>query len=986
MMHKQSISRRHLLLFLLLMLSVCETRASYRMLKDEDCWLVFYESENGLEYDFAQIDALHPFYANDKKYLTVNVSHNMVVKGYFGNEDSYYYSELYYRVDGSRLFRYDPSKNEEIQMFDFGHAVGDTLTDGDGNRMRVEEVSDPSELTHYSLLNYGEKAYRLKGVDNPSLEDVWVDNVGSVKTGIFRMSDFDSRTAPRLSSFSNSNSFYAIAFELNFDNLKSVPFTKRIWEGGERPKPYVHYEFIADTLHIRSLASSIFPDNYDAMHAMISGDIITVNYLPTSFGSDDFNNHAPCEIDVRIPGFKKGEYLIKTNFIWLDDVPDTMLTCHGNAVVPFVEDGKVWRMLYHNPEIADIDHDYEFSYFIKGDTLIAGRECKKFYGYNEKNDGLTLYKLALFEEDDKVYFIPVQSEEHYVLYDFSDSFQETTTVSWVVHPGNSIMMRLFERKTVNINGTERLCLHLNRQRDNQDEIFWDFPTGWWIQGVGSILGPLNNWGFSNSGNSSQFISCELNGETIYTASDFMERFVDDVYLRECIQQTGFNLFNLLSTASDTTDNLCFSPLSAQLALSMVANGADGSTLKEIHKTLGIYGYSSTYINSFNQMLLDSLTVRPPFSPEEWKWWSGESDDEARMRYDAAYPVCEIANSLWHRPDVMLYDSFTDILKWSYDAGTGSVDFDTEEGIGTINSWVYDKTHGMIPKIYEKPQPGDLAVVLANALYFKGSWSEPFDSGMTQPGVFHCSDGAAVKTDMMCSMSEYPSAVSGKFRMLTLSYGRGDYSMTLFVPIDVTSLPKLTIDDWRQTMTEEYEDSPRPYAVYLPKFDFDGKYDLKPVLMNMGMNDAFDSNKADFTKMYADHNRAIDKVFQLSRISVDEEGTEASAVTVIEMPDCAGPDPDDYEAFRVDRPFYFTIENRKEQSVLFVGRVATLEGEAVALPEGDLNGDNKTDISDVVAIINVMAGTDTNDKSDVNGDGKTDISDITAVINIMAGIK
>ena len=983
-MKKQCISRRHLFFLLLLMLSICETRASYRMLKDEDCWLVFYESENGLEYDFAQIDALHPFYANDKKYLTVNVSHNMVVKGYFGNEDSYYYSELYYRVDGSRLFRYDPSKNEEIQMFDFGHAVGDTLTDGDGNRMRVEEVSDPSELTHYSLLNYGEKAYRLKGVDNPSLEDVWVDNVGSVKTGIFRMSDFDSRTAPRLSSFSNSNSFYAIAFELNFDNLKSVPFTKRIWEGGERPKPYVHYEFIADTLHIRSLASSIFPDNYDAMHAMISGDIITVNYLPTSFGSDDFNNHAPCEIDVRIPGFKKGEYLIKTNFIWLDDVPDTMLTCHGKTSVPFVEDGKVWRMLYDNPEISDIYPDYEFSYFISGDTLIAGRECKKLYGYNEKNDGLTQYKLALFEEDDRVYFIRAQSVEPYVLYDFSESFQKTTTVS------DGVLMRLFERKPVNINGTERLCLHLNRQWDNQDENFWDWPTGWWIQGVGSILGPLNNWGFSNDGNLNHFISCEVNGETIFTTSDFMERFSDDVYVYECIQQTGFNMFSKLAENPEAAGNLCFSPLSAQLVLSMVANGASGKTLREMNKALGIYGYPDYVVNYSYYLLTESLTTRPPFNPDQWNGYGDE--EEALQQYEAAYPICEIANSVWHRPEVSLFESFTNVLQSYYDAGFGSAEFDTPEGIALVNSWANDKTHGMIPTIFDEPLRPDIAVVLADALYFKGSWAVPFEKKDTKPGQFLLADGSAVNTDMMSAKSEYCLTENGKFRAVTLPYGAGDFSMTLFVPLEGFTLPELTRDDWMMAMSSV--NKPAHVSLTMPKFSIDGRYDLEPVMKSLGMVEAF-GGSADFSRM-SDIALFIDEAFQLSKISVDEEGTEASAVSVVTMTKSGK--QTDYEDFTVDRPFYFTIENRKEQCVLFVGRVTTLPGTPVTRFDGDVNDDGETNISDIVTIINVMAGKDANTgtdmntpaavktKSDVNHDGKTDISDITAVINIMAGQK
>ena len=96
-----------------------------------------------------------------------------------------------------------------------------------------------------------------------------------------------------------------------------------------------------------------------------------------------------------------------------------------------------------------------------------------------------------------------------------------------------------------------------------------------------------------------------------------------------------------------------------------------------------------------------------------------------------------------------------------------------------------------------------------------------------------------------------------------------------------------------------------------------------------------------------------------------------------------PDPINYEPFRIDQPFYFTIENRKEKAVLFVGRVATLQGEPFTPEPADVNQDNTVDISDIVAVINVIAGTDTNSKADVNADGKTDISDIVAVINSIA---
>ena len=444
------------------------------------------------------------------------------------------------------------------------------------------------------------------------------------------------------------------------------------------------------------------------------------------------------------------------------------------------------------------------------------------------------------------------------------------------------------------------------------------------------------------------------------------------------QHTAFNLFSELADSKSTTDNICFSPLSAQLALSMLQNGADGNTLKEMKWAMGLSEYSDGEINLFNQALTQSLTSRPEFLPEQWKWY-GATEEEARKYYDTEYPVCEIANSIWHRPDITLFDSFTDTVRSYYDAGIGSVRFDTQEGIDQINQWVSDKTHTLIPKIYNEPQSAELAVVLANALYFKGVWHTPFDKANTRPGVFHNANGSNVMTDMMTVRAEYQSTSTDKFQSITLPYGNGDFSMTIFTPSQGTSLPDLTRGDWDATVGQSQQF--RPYALSIPKFKFDGRHELNDILKKMGMKEAFDM-EADFSRM-SDCRLFVDSIFQLSDISVDEQGTEASAVTVIEMRKNTETDAQDFKPFTVDRPFYFTIENRKEKAVLFVGRVATLQGELFTPKPADVNQDNTVDISDIVAVINVIAGTDSNEKADVNADGKTDISDIVAIINSIA---
>lgn len=395
----------------------------------------------------------------------------------------------------------------------------------------------------------------------------------------------------------------------------------------------------------------------------------------------------------------------------------------------------------------------------------------------------------------------------------------------------------------------------------------------------------------------------------------------DEQLTAVYQKVAFSLFKEVADAND--GNLCFSPISLQLALSMVQNGAAENTLKQIRSAMGTSDFTDNEVNEYNQTLAKKLTTRPEFNLKDWNWYGNE--EEARKAYDAAYPICELANGIWTRPDVILLDSFISLIKEFYDAGFGSVDFTTVEGIQVVNDWVNQKTHGLIKKIFNEPQSEDLAVVLANALYFKGSWQNQFDEYETKPDSFHIGGGTAIMADMMLAHTYFNTSLSDKFRTITLPYGYDDFSMTLFVPVKGTKLPELTANDWKEGFT--IKNRYTPYNLYFPKFVIDGNYDLVPVLKNMGMLDAFNPLYADFSRM-REIPVFISDAFQLSKISVDEEGTEAAAVTVFSYKDSAIPDYESYKDFKVDRPFYFTIENRKTETVLFVGRVTELDGPRV----------------------------------------------------------
>ena len=380
---------------------------------------------------------------------------------------------------------------------------------------------------------------------------------------------------------------------------------------------------------------------------------------------------------------------------------------------------------------------------------------------------------------------------------------------------------------------------------------------------------------------------------------------------------AFQIFDAVAAANDS--NICFSPLSVQMALSMVQNGAAGNTLQEMKDVMGMGDYTCEDVNLYNQQLTQRLTYRPEFkyNPDAWA-----SEEEQKENYEKCYPVCELANGVWSRKGTVFRQDFYETLKTYYDAEVADVDFTTQEGIDQVNHWVSDKTHQLIPSIFDTPQPYELAMVLANVLYFKGAWALPFAEEYTFPGNFHLADGTMVKTEMMNAEEGYRTSSSEKFRTVTLGYGHdGKFSMTLFVPVEGYELPSLGYDDWAFAKSESKY---KPLALQMPKFYVEGKYDLKEVLRDMGMQDAFNPDYADFSRMRDEVPMWIEKIYQMSKIIVNEKGTEATAVTVVEMYDNAVA-PDEYEEFRVDRPFYFTIES--QDAILFVGRVNELQSTA-----------------------------------------------------------
>ena len=352
---------------------------------------------------------------------------------------------------------------------------------------------------------------------------------------------------------------------------------------------------------------------------------------------------------------------------------------------------------------------------------------------------------------------------------------------------------------------------------------------------------------------------------------------------------GFDVFHALYKE----EQVLFSPLSASLALSMTATGADGNTAKQMTKVLGFDGFTTDEVNGYYKKMVSALLSADPKT------------------------VFEIANSLWIIDDIMVKKPFIDDCKKYYASEVYSADFSKQSTIDKVNKWCSDKTHGKIKSILDKPDPL-LVMALMNALYFNGTWTHPFPDLLENK--FNTISGKTVDVEMMHVTEELSYAEYDGFSMVNLPYGNGAFSMKVILPKEKEDFGKAVRRFDAKTLDKlNGKVSKKNVSVIMPKFTFECQSNLKDVLIGLGMEDAFNGSKADFSKM-SDDGLYIGFVKQKTFIDVNEKGTEAAAVTIVGMEKNAvgGPEPEIIR-FIADRPFLFVIQENSTGAVLFIGQ-------------------------------------------------------------------
>jgi serpin B len=358
-------------------------------------------------------------------------------------------------------------------------------------------------------------------------------------------------------------------------------------------------------------------------------------------------------------------------------------------------------------------------------------------------------------------------------------------------------------------------------------------------------------------------------------------------------QFGFDLLQQ-SRRGAPDANLFISPVSISMALGMTINGASGTTFDSMRTAMRLAGTSIDEINAGYRSLIDLLIKLDPTSQ------------------------FQIANSIWARAGVPFLPGFLTANRTNFDAEVQSLDFSAPATLGTINDWVSAKTHGKIPTILDGID-SDEVMFLINAIYFKGSWRLAFDPKQTQSAPFNSADGSIQSVRMMTQLAELQRYSSTRdFEMVELLYGNGAFAMDIVLPRPDRTLADVTegLDAarWAEWMTDLHD---REIGLALPKFTLEYKQLLNADLAALGMGIAFDPERADFTGManLAPDRLYLTKVMHKTFVDVNEEGTEAAAVTSVGVGATSAP-----PTMQIDRPFLFAIRERLTGTILFLGQI------------------------------------------------------------------
>ena len=375
-------------------------------------------------------------------------------------------------------------------------------------------------------------------------------------------------------------------------------------------------------------------------------------------------------------------------------------------------------------------------------------------------------------------------------------------------------------------------------------------------------------------------------------------------------QFTLNFLKTVNEVDNTGKSFIYSPLSITYVLGMVNDAATGQTEKELEQTLGFHEGGIKAVNDYCKKLIDGLP---------------KVDESVKLN---------IANAIFLNKHYTLKEQFQKDMNDYYDAKAEALDFSSPQTLEHINGWCNDKTKGMIPKILDEVNPYMVSYLL-NAIYFKADWASKFDPKNTKEETFTTEKGSTT-LPMMHQNVLISYLKTNTYSAVILPYGSGLWNMSVMLPEEGATIDDLIKEvaqssvvnnrGWCETGGNFF----RGYEVdlKLPRFEtasdtdeLDVKNGLVGLMQKMGIKLAFDSDFAEIPNMCDDRNLYISMMRQKAKIKVNEEGSEAAAVTVAGMDLTTAVGPQEYPkaTFHANRPFVYVISEASSGVILFVGK-------------------------------------------------------------------
>ncbi|MDR2839937.1 MAG: serpin family protein [Paludibacter sp.] len=367
---------------------------------------------------------------------------------------------------------------------------------------------------------------------------------------------------------------------------------------------------------------------------------------------------------------------------------------------------------------------------------------------------------------------------------------------------------------------------------------------------------------------------------------------------------AFNFFATANAQNPNDENMVLSPLSLNMALAMIWNGANGETRNAIRSTMGMGNHQEKDVNKFFK------SIRVGFAA---------TDPNTQLA---------IANSIWYRPEFPVKQPFIDLNLQYYNARVSKLDFSSPTASQTINQWCAKNTNGLINNMITPPINDSLEMILLNALYFKSIWQKEFEFDIKDTWKsrdFYKSASETIKVPTMFQHNTLKNYKDENLQLVTIPYGNGAFEITFILPDENKSFEEMLAalqqnGYWNNCLINS---NLLDTKIYIPKFKvrYDTEDKLIPILTEMGMGVAFNDEQADFSGL-SDSSTYIGLVKQKTYIDVNESGTESTAVTaiekVIEMSDLSFGQKS--LIFDADRPFLFVIHETSTNVVLFMGKI------------------------------------------------------------------